>query len=412
MPRDGESIDDTLQNIPEDIDPDDADAALDPDPNTKDTKDIDPDRDNEKEDLEAKVKDLSYPERTKAALSKLFESAGTYLTKEALPLLSPKYAKILENIQDDENEGIHLVYSQFKTVEGIGVFKLVLKANGFIEFRIKKTSTEYQLDVDPRNYGRPMFACYTGDETDDERAIILNVLNSDWSNVPANIVTELTKIAPNNFIGEIMKVLMITSSGAEGISLRNVRYVHIMEPYWHPVRTQQVVGRARRICSHSNLPKEKQTVEVFLYLMKFSEEILKSETWSKFQNKDKGMTSDEYLFDVASKKEKIMKGILRCVKESSIDCLIHAGAEDLKCFSIGNPMSDRFIYDPNVKQQLTDEAMKINTKNVGFKPSEITINGEKYVYNPDDLKVYDEARIYVGNLIKDDTGKITKFEQI
>ena len=32
--------------------------------------------------------------------------------------------------------------------------------------------------------------------------------------------------------------------GAEGISLRNTRCVHIMEPYWHPVRIQQVIGRA------------------------------------------------------------------------------------------------------------------------------------------------------------------------
>ena len=56
---------------------------------------------------------------------------------------------------------------------------------------------------------------------------------------------------------------MITASGAEGISLKNVRYVHITEPYWHPVRIEQVIGRARRICSHKNLPEQYRTVEVF-----------------------------------------------------------------------------------------------------------------------------------------------------
>ena len=50
---------------------------------------------------------------------------------------------------------------------------------------------------------------------------------------------------------------MITASGAEGISLKNVRFVHIMEPYWHPVK-RQVIGRARRICSHADLPKDLQ----------------------------------------------------------------------------------------------------------------------------------------------------------
>ena len=63
---------------------------------------------------------------------------------------------------------------------------------------------------------------------------------------------------------------MITSSGAEGITLKNVRYVHIVEPYWHPVRMEQVIGRARRICSHENLLEEEREVKVFLYLMKFT----------------------------------------------------------------------------------------------------------------------------------------------
>ena len=70
-------------------------------------------------------------------------------------------------------------------------------------------------------------------------------------------------------MGEIIKILMITSSGAEGISLRNTRYVHITEPYWHPVRIEQVIGRARRICSHQDLPPELRPVNVFLYLMRF-----------------------------------------------------------------------------------------------------------------------------------------------
>ena len=77
-------------------------------------------------------------------------------------------------------------------------------------------------------------------------------------------------------MGEIIKLFMITASGAEGISLKNTRFVHICEPYWHPVRIEQVIGRARRICSHDKLPEELQTVEVFLYLMTFSKTQLPS----------------------------------------------------------------------------------------------------------------------------------------
>ena len=79
---------------------------------------------------------------------------------------------------------------------------------------------------------------------------------------------------------------MITSSGAEGISLKNTRYVHIMEPYWHPVRTEQVIGRARRICSHHELPKNLQNVKVYIYLATFSKEQLKSDKSIELRLKD------------------------------------------------------------------------------------------------------------------------------
>ena len=58
-----------------------------------------------------------------------------------------------------------------------------------------------------------------------------------------------------------------------GIDLKNVRWVHITEPYWHPVRIEQVIGRARRICSHDELNEEERTVEVFIYLMEFSKSL-------------------------------------------------------------------------------------------------------------------------------------------
>ena len=87
----------------------------------------------------------------------------------------------------------------------------------------------------------------------------------------ARYLLKLRKMSSNNNIGEIIKVIMITSSGAEGITFRNTRYVHIVEPYWHPVRTEQVIGRARRICSHQALPEELKTVEVYMYLMTFTQ---------------------------------------------------------------------------------------------------------------------------------------------
>ena len=43
------------------------------------------------------------------------------------------------------------------------------------------------------------------------------------------------------------QIMIISSAGAEGISLKCVRQVHILEPYWNYVRLDQVLGRAIRM---------------------------------------------------------------------------------------------------------------------------------------------------------------------
>ena len=86
---------------------------------------------------------------------------------------------------------------------------------------------------------------------------------------------------------------MITASGAEGISLKNTRFVHVTEPYWHPVRMQQVIGRARRICSHQDLPEEERTVHVFLYLMTLSDEQKVSDESIELRLKDKSKVDNK-----------------------------------------------------------------------------------------------------------------------
>ena len=344
--------------------------------------------------------DSSYQKRLEEALNLLEINSNKYLSKQALLTYSPKYLNILENIVDSDHEGIHLLYSQFKTLEGIGIFKLVLKENNFAEFKIKKNSKgEYVLNVDEKDIGKPMFASYTGSETSEEREIIKNVLNSNWKLVPSTITQQISARNLNNFNGEIIKVLMITSSGAEGISLKNVRFVHITEPYWHPVRIEQVIGRARRICSHSDLPIEKQDVKVFLYLMKLSDEQLKSDSSIELRLKDvskrekgKIVTSDQLLYEISLIKEEINHEILKNVKESAIDCSIHtrAGSKDnVKCFVIGNPSANNLTYLPDINLQDKDTAMELNKKKETLQLVELKIKGVTYAYDQTTKMLYD-----------------------
>ena len=86
-----------------------------------------------------------------------------------------------------------------------------------------------------------------------------------------------------------------------------------MESDWHPVRIHQVIGRARRICSHADLPIEFQSVKVFIYLMKYSEEQKKKLSVDLRKNDvsrsdpTRIITSDEFLYEIIKIKEDLNK---------------------------------------------------------------------------------------------------------
>jgi len=105
-------------------------------------------------------------ERIKSALNLLSENKEEFLTGDALGTYSPKFQAILDNIDNPNHKGLHLVYSQFRTLEGIGIFKIVLEANGYTEFKIVNTPAGWKLDVPMSDRGKPMFALYTGTESD------------------------------------------------------------------------------------------------------------------------------------------------------------------------------------------------------------------------------------------------------
>ena len=246
----------------------------------------------------------TYKEQIEATIRNVKEHADDFLSVEALQIYSPKFLHVLENISDPEYQGLHLVYSQFRTLEGVELFSLTLEKNGFARFKIKKDSTGlWKIDIPEVDQGKPTYGLYTGTESKEEREIIRLIYNGEWDKIPESISVELKAKYNNNNMGEVIKVFMITSSGSEGINLRNTRYVHIMEPYWHPVRLEQVIGRARRICSHKDLPPALQTVEVFVYLMVFTESQLKSDEAIELKRKDLSksvprvpQTSDQYLY--------------------------------------------------------------------------------------------------------------------
>jgi len=359
-----------------------------------------------------------YVAQYQAAINKAIRdlkiSAGSFLIPEELATYSPKFLHLLHNILDKQHVGLHLVYSQFRTLEGIGIIKLILEANGFSQFKINRSSTgDWTIDMTSEEQERPCFALYTGTETAEEKEIIRNIFNSKWKNVPKSIIEQLSPRFTNNMYGEVIKILMITASGAEGINLRNVRYVHITEPYWHPVRTEQIIGRARRICSHIDLPEELRTVDVFLYIMRFTARQIASDNDESLnirmndKSKTDGVTpmsTDQSLYEISNIKERITRQILTAVKESSFDCMIHANAsakERLQCYSFGVEVGDETLaYQPNIATEEDDKTKKLNKQTKTLALRKLTVNGKEYAEDPDTHIIYDLELYKMGNLVE------------
>jgi len=345
-----------------------------------------------------------YQVRIKEALDYLSASDKIIAGKsEGLEKYSAKFAKILENLQKEEYRGLHLLYSQFRTLEGIGILKIILEKNGFVEFKLSRTGGDWSIVNFDESPEKPRFVLYTGTESAEEKEIIRNIFNSSWDLVPPTLVTVLKRRHENNIYGELIKLMMITSSGAEGINLRNTRYVHIVEPYWNMVRIDQVVGRARRICSHEDLPEELRTVKVMIYLSRLTEDQIQLDGNIEMKLKDiskreyevtvKGkkvkkhlvFTTDEYLFEIAQIKDSINRQILTAVKETAMDCFLYNKNPDepLICYNYGSVTKNDFgsypsfdvdkAYDPKLEvAKKTVELVTIEFEDVKYKMNKQT----------------------------------------
>ena len=223
--------------------------------------------------LGTKEAKAAYIAALKSAKEKLRLMGKTHLMLDGPPennlaKFSPKFAAMLKNI--NTLNGSSLVYSNFLEMEGIGIFAICMEANGYepIQITPELKFTERTIASLAKGPGVPQkrYIEFTGVGSKEQRGAAVDVFNARLDKLPPTLQKVLQDAKwQNNFDGGLCRAFCITSAGAEGLSLKCVRGVHIMEPYWNTVRTQQVKGRAVRICSHVDLPKEEQNVEIYTY---------------------------------------------------------------------------------------------------------------------------------------------------
>jgi hypothetical protein len=313
-------------------------------------------------------KKTDYGAAIAAAISELRARAGEIFSPENLPKYSPKFQTMLDNM--DGAKGPVLVYSQFKTLEGVGLFSMALEAQkGYVKFDIVQgaggswTLTE---ETKASMATTPRYITYTGDEDAEKRNILKAVFNAAWSKMPQGLAEEIKALtgAENNQKGQIARVFMITQSGAEGISLSNVRQVHIMEPYWNYVRLEQVKGRAIRICSHMDLPPEERNVDVYTYICKFApsqlSERLVDETLLNF---DGGVTTDESILNLSNAKKKLSDSLFSVMQAAAVDCDLNAMENGvLACYTFSGAPTMEPLFHPLVNVHLAESEAAVRAR--------------------------------------------------
>jgi len=338
-------------------------------------------------------------------LEKIKANPTRFLSDDALKSFSPKFLEMVKNIRNGMGEAPYnnqFVYSNYKSLEGSGIFGAILEQNGFQEYRIIKTQAGYIEDPDLKP-DVPAFMYFTGDEDALERDYCRQVFNQKAeAGFPTSLKDSL-KVRVCVFLG--------SSSAAEGITLLNVRNVHITESHWNPARLDQVIGRAIRICSHAALPMEERTVKVKIYLTVFNQEqstgtegpnivlirrndmVLKR--YDVEQPIDSFMSTDEYLYEKSYEKDRINKSIIILLKQAAIDCEIHRklhskNGEVVQCMRFDTTAKpEDLAYNPNFKNDEPDVFYMRNTDRKKRRLQYIRVKGFDMLMDPDTLEIFD-----------------------
>ena len=352
---------------------------------------------------------------------------------DGLELHSPKFAEMLKRIA--AAPGSSLVYSQFLDMEGIGIFRIAMDVNGYCPIEIVKTPagpafsarTIDSLKKGPG--GQPRYMTFSGSEEEDIRRLALDVFNAKLEELPENLKSVLEKYGfVNNHTGEIARVFCITSAGAEGLSLKCVRAVHIMEPYWNDVRLKQVKGRAIRIGSHLELPEKDRDVSIYTYLSVFSEEAQLARTGEyridetirivdQISKKDAAafklpippaasqyiLSTDESLYLIAERKKTITNNLESTMKSAAVDCELNIQENrdgTFKCLPLKGKVGD-FLYHPELATDIRESASMYSVKEKV---------GENSSLKPDFILQKLKDVIYRMRYVRNDAGDITGFE--
>lgn len=211
-----------------------------------------------------------------------------------------------------------------------------------------------------------------------------------------DIDSEVSKItSPENKNGSKIKVILGTSVTTEGINFKNIRQIHIIEPWFHLNKIEQVIGRAIRMCSHIDLPIPQRNVTIFKHA-------------STYDHVNESV--DMRIYRVAENKQNNISAIESILISNSIDCNLNFKAlkydTKYKIDLITSQNSN--IYNYKIADDINDKHSKLkclHTIDENKEENSLTFN--KYFYEDDIIRyiklienLFQTKNVYSFNEIK------------
>ena len=214
------------------------------------------------------------------------DNYGRIFSYEEIGNYSNKIKSICDNIIT--SKGISLIYSEH--IDG-----------GVIPMALAIEELGYQ------RYGKSK-SLFKKPPTDRKGGYIIISGNKLYS--PNNDEEIKAASREDNKNGDIIKVIIISRAGAEGIDFKCIRQIHLMEPWYNLNRPDQIVGRGVRTFSHLSLPFAERNVQIFFH-----------GTLLNIMNNNEAV--DLYIYRKAEDKSIKIGKVTRLLKENAIDCVLN-----------------------------------------------------------------------------------------
>ena len=273
---------------------------------------------------------------------------GAIFSPEKIGEYSAKIANICEIIK--KSTGIVLIYSQY--IDG-GIIPLALALEEMGLSRLSSVPT-FNKSLFKKKRREPIDSktMKTKDEMTKE-----SISTSEFNPAKYIMITGDKSISPSNANdikyatnsdnrnGEQVRVILISKAGSEGLDFKNIRQIHILEPWYNMNRIEQIIGRGVRNLSHCGLPFEERNVEIYLHstlLMNESEE-----------------AADLYIYRLAEKKALQIGRVTRLLKETAIDCILNLAqtnftAEKLMSIAENQNINIHISSGPTIQYRIGD----------------------------------------------------------